>query len=96
MVARGPKTQGAQFSEKKPPDFLKFIGPVTPLCVLYPSEIMHMVFAESLLAGAVFTRSIRVTGMQPGAPKSGSTTFRKKKRPDFLKFIGPVTTLGVL
>ena len=90
MAARGPKTP-----KKKRPISLKFIGAVTPLVVLYPSEIMHMGFTELLLARAVFTRSKKVPGWQPGAPK-----FREhdlpKKNPDFLKFIGPVTTLWVL
>ena len=31
---RAPKNPGARFSEKKCPDFLKVIGPVTPLWVL--------------------------------------------------------------
>ena len=62
MAARGPKIPGARFSGKKRPDFLKFIGPVTPLLVLYPSEIMHMDFTELLLARAVFTKSIKVLG----------------------------------
>ena len=92
-----PKTREHDFPKKNPAVFFsKFIGPLTPLWVLYPSEIMHMVFAESLLARAVITRSIRVTGMQPGAPRIREHDFPKKKRPDFLKFIGPVTTLGVL
>ena len=77
MAARGPKIPGARLSEKKSPDCFKFIEPATPLWVLYPSGIMHMVFAESLLARAVFTRSIRVLGWQPEAPKPRSTIFRK-------------------
>ena len=90
-----PKPREHDFPKKKRPISLKFIGPVTPLVVLYPSEIMHMGFTELLLARAVFTRSKKVPGWQPGAPK-----FREhdlpKKNPDFLKFIGPVTTLWVL
>ena len=79
MAARGPKIPGARFSEKKKrPDFLKFIGPVTPLWVLQSSQIMHMVFAESLLARQVFTRSIEVLGWQPGVPKSPGARFSKK------------------
>ena len=62
MAARDPKTPGARFSEKKRPVFLKFIEPVTPLWVLYPSEIMHMGFTLPLLARAVFVRSIKVLG----------------------------------
>ena len=78
MAARGPKIPGARFSKKKRPDFLEFIGPVTPLWVLQPSQIMHMVCAESLLARAVFARSIKVLGWQPGAPKSREHDFLKK------------------
>ena len=79
MAARDPKIPGARFSEKKCPDFfLKFIGPVKPRWVLQLSEIMHMVSAESLLARTVFTRSIKVLGWQPGAPKSRERDFAKK------------------
>ena len=53
-----------------------------------------MFSAESFLARAVFTRSIRVHGWQPGSQKSGSTIFRKS--PDFLNFIGPVRPPWVL
>ena len=95
MAAGGPKTPGARFSEKKRPISLKFIGPVTPLWVLYPSEIMLMGFTGPLLARAVFTRSIRELGWQPGAPKPREHDFPKKK-PDFLKFIEPLTPLWVL
>ena len=77
MAAKGPKIPGARFSEKKP-DFLNFIGPVTPPWVLYPSENIHMGFTGILLVGAVFTRSIKVPGWQPGAPKPGSMIFVKK------------------
>ena len=91
MAARVPKIPGARFSEKKP-DFLKFIGPVTTLWVLQPSENMHMGFAESLLARAVFARSIKVFRWQPWAPKSREHDF-PKKRPISLKVIEPVTTL---
>ena len=78
MAAKGPKTPGARFSEKKRPISLKFIGPVTPLWVLYPSEIMHMGFTESLLARAVFTRSNKVPGWQPGAPNFREHDLPKK------------------
>ena len=91
-----PKPREHDFPKKKRPDFLKFIGPVTPLWVLQPSQIMHMVSAESLLARAVSARSIKVSGWQPGAPKPRQHDFPKKKRPDFLKFIGPVKPLRVL
>ena len=63
---------------KKRPISLKFIGPVTPLWVLYPSEIKHMGFMERLLASAEFTRSIRVLGWQPGGPKPREHDFPKK------------------
>ena len=59
-------------------------------------ENMHMGFMEPLLARAEFTRSIRVLGWQPGAPKPREHDFPKKKRPISLKFIGPVTPLWVL
>ena len=79
MAARGPRFPGARFSEKKTFDFLKFIGPVTHLLVLYPSENMHMGFTGPLLARAVFARSIKVHGLQPGVPKSREHEFPKKK-----------------
>ena len=78
MAARGPKIPVARFSGKKRPDFLKFIGPVTAPWVLYPSKIMHMGFTELLRARAVFARSIKVHGLQPGAPKSREYDFPKK------------------
>ena len=79
MAARGPKFPGHDFPKKKRPNFFfKFIEPVTPLWVLYPSEIRRVGFPESALARAVFARSIKVIGWQPGAPKIGSTIFRKK------------------
>ena len=56
---------------------------------------MNMVSTESLLARAVFTRSIRELGWQRGAPKPREHDF-PKKRPISLKFIGPVTPLWVL
>ena len=45
---------------------------------LYPSEIMHMVFAEHLLARAVFAKSIKVLGWQPEAQKSREQDVPKK------------------
>ena len=48
---------------------------------------MHMGFTEPLLARAVFARSIKVSGEQPGAPKSGENDFPKKKRPDFFEIL---------
>ena len=83
MAARGPKIPGARFSEKKPPYFLKFIGPVTTVWVLYPTEIRCVGFPEPALARAVFAKSIKVLGWQPGAPKSREQDFPKKKRPFF-------------
>ena len=81
MAARGSKNPGARFYEKKKETsfFLNFIGPVTPPWVLYPSEIMHLSCTEYLLARAVFTRSIKVTGWQPGAPKPREHVFPEKK-----------------
>ena len=72
-----PKPREHGFPKKRPIS-LKFIEPVTPLWVLYPSEIMRVGFMETLLARAVFTRSNKKPGWQPGAPSSGSTIFRKK------------------
>ena len=92
MAARAPKIREHDFP-KKNPDFLKIIGPVTTLWVLQPSQIMHMVLTEPLLSRAVFTRSIKVPGWQLGAPKPREHDFPEKKRPGFLKFIGPVTTV---
>ena len=78
MAARGPKIPGARFSEKKNVLLLKIIGPVTPPWVLYPSEIMHLGSTEILMARAVFTRSIKVPGWQPGAPKPREHDFPVK------------------
>ena len=69
MASRVPKIPEARFFEKNDL-FLNFIGPVTPPWVLYPSETMHMGYAELILAIAVFAKSIRVLGWQAGAPKS--------------------------
>ena len=77
MAARGPKIPGARSSEKNP-DFLKFIGPVTTLWVLQSSQTVNMVFTESLLARAVFTKLIRLLGWQPGTPKPREQDFPKK------------------
>ena len=74
-----PKSREQHFPEKKRPDFLKFIGPVTTLWVLQPSQIMHMASTKSLLSRATFTRSIKVPGWQPGAPKSREHDFPEKK-----------------
>ena len=95
MAARGPKIPGARSSEKNP-DFLKFIGPVTTLWVLQSSQTVNMVFTESLLARAVFTKLIRVLGWQPGTPKPREQDFPKKTSYFFLEFIEPVTPLWVL
>ena len=95
MAARAPKPREHDFPKKRLIS-LKFIGPVTALWVLYPSENMHMGFMEPLLARAEFTRSIRVLGWQPRAPKTPGARFSEKKRHISLKFIGPVTPLWVL
>ena len=79
MASRGPKILGAQFSEKKNVLFLKFIGLVKPLWVLYPSEIMYMGSTGSLLVRAAFAKSIKVLRLQPGAPKTREHDFPKKK-----------------
>ena len=89
-----PKIREHDFRKKS--CFLKFIGPVTALWVLQPSQTMHMVSTEPLLARAVFTNSIKVPGWQPCAPKPREHDFPEKKRPDFLKFIGLVKPLWVL
>ena len=58
---------------------------------------MHLVFTEPLLASAVFARSIKVLGWQPGAPNFREHDFPKKKSCFFfLNFIGPVTPPWVL
>ena len=54
-----------------------------------------MVFTEHLLVKAVCTRSTKLLGWQPGAPKSREHGFPAKRR-DFLKLIGPVTARWVL
>ena len=95
MASRGPKIPGARFSEKKNVFFLNFIGPVTPPWVLYPPEIMHMGSTGLFLARAVFEKSIKLLGWQPGAPKSREHHFPTKKNVLlFLNFIGPVTPHG--
>ena len=73
-----PKLREHDFPKKKRPNFLKFIDPVTPLWVLYPSEIMRVGSPEPLLARAVFTRSNKVPGWQPGAPKFREHDLPKK------------------
>ena len=83
MAAMSPKIPGARFSKKKNVLLLKIIGPVTPLWVLYASEIKHIGSTEILLARAVFARSFKVLGWQPGAPKSREHDFPQKKRPTF-------------
>ena len=74
-----PKSREHAFPKKKNVLFLNFIGPVTHPWFLYPSEIMHMGFAEHLLARAVFIKSIKVLGWQRGAPKSREQDFPKKR-----------------
>ena len=55
-----------------------------------------MGYTEPLLARAVFAKSIKVLGWQPGAPKFREHDFPKKNVILFLKFIEPVTSLWVL
>ena len=74
-----PKFREHDFPKKKRPIFLKVIEPETPLWVLYPSEIMPVGTWEPPLAIAVFARSIKMLGWQPGAPKSREHDFPKKK-----------------
>ena len=93
--SQGSQNPGSTIFRKKTSFFLNFIGPVTPLLVLYPSEIMHMGLTECLRTRAVFARSIKVHRLQPGAQNPGSTIFRKKTS-FFLNFIGPVTPPWVL
>ena len=66
--------------------FLKFIGLLTPLWALYPSEIKHIGFTGPLPARAVCTKSIKVLGWQAGAPKSREHDFPKKKTSFFFEF----------
>ena len=54
-----------------------------------------MGFTQLLRAGAVFARSIKVHGLQPGAPKPREHDF-PKKNVLFFNFIGPVTPPWVL
>ena len=77
MSARFPKPREHDFPKKKRL-FFKFFGIVTPLWVLYPSEIMHMGSTGPLLARAVFARSLKVFKWQPGAPKPREHDFPKK------------------
>ena len=74
---RAPKTREQVFP-KRNVLFLKIIGLVTPLWVLYPSEIMQMGFTELLRARAVFAKSIKVLAWQPGVPKTREHDFPKK------------------
>ena len=69
MQRGAPKPREHDFPKKKLPNFLKFIESVTPLWVLYPSEIMRVGFTEPLLARAVLRRSNKVPGWQPVPPK---------------------------
>ena len=46
---------------------------------------MLMGSLENLLAIAMFARSIKVSGYQPGAPKPREHDFTKKKCPDFFE-----------
>ena len=76
--SQGSQNPGSTIFEKKNVLFFNFIGPVTPPWVLHPSEIMHLGSTEILLARAVFTRSIKVPGWQPGASKPREHDFPEK------------------
>ena len=93
--SQGPQNPGSTIFRKKP-DFLIFIGPVTPSWVLYPSEIILLGFTGPLLVSAVFAKSIKVLGWQAGAPKSRKHDFPKKKNAFFLNFVGLVTPACLL
>ena len=76
--AGAPKSREHDFQKKKRLFFLNFIGPVTTPWVLYPPEIMRMGSTGLFQARAVFAKSIKVLGWQPGAPKSREHDFPKK------------------
>ena len=78
--SQGPQNPGSTLfrKKKKRPNFLKFIEPVIPLWVLYPSEVKRVGFPELALARAVFARSINVLGWQPGAINPREHDFPKK------------------
>ena len=78
MAASVPKPREHDFP-KKTSFFLKFIGLMKPLWVLYPSEIMQLGSTGPLQARTVFAKSIKVLGWQPGAPKNREHDFPKKK-----------------
>ena len=79
-----PKSREHEFPKKKNVlIFFEIHGPVAPLWVLQPSQIMHMVATEPLLSIAVFASSIKVFGWQPGAPKFPGTRFSEKKKTSF-------------
>ena len=54
-------------------------------------EIMHTVSTESLLSRAVFTKSIKVLGWQPGAPNTREHDF-PKKNPGFFEIQRTIDT----
>ena len=72
-----PKSREHGFPTKRR-DFLKPIGPVTARWALQPTEFMHMVSTEALLARRVFARSNEVLWRQPGAPKPREYDFPTK------------------
>ena len=75
---RGAPKNREQDLPKKRTFFLKFIGLVTPLWVLYPSEIKQIGSTRPIIARALFGRSIKMLGLQPGAPKTREHVFPKK------------------
>ena len=72
-----PKPREHDFPKKRPIS-LEFIGPVTAQWILNTSEIILMGFTEPLLARAVFARSNKVPGWQPGAPRFREHDLPKK------------------
>ena len=90
MAARGPKIPRPRISEKNHVFFFEIQRTIDTSMGSAALEIMHMVSTESLLARAVFTKSINVLGWQAGSPKSREHDF-SKKNVLFLNFIGPVT-----
>ena len=74
-----PNSREHDFLKKKRPSFFEFHRTSDTPCVLYPSEFMPVGSTGLFLARAVFAKSIKVLGWQPGAPKSREHVFPKKK-----------------
>ena len=93
---RAPKPREHEIPKKKFPGFFEIhrtsdtsMGSVALTNHAYGLYI-------SLLSRAVFARSIKVLGWQPGPQNPREHVFPKKKNVLLLKFIGPVTPLWVL